>query len=117
MTLPPGKRFCPYHSHTAEHELYVVVSGRGEMRHPGGLEPMGPGDSFHFPPGEAHQVINSGTDPLVYYVIANNVLSDDCYYPDSDKVGALLDYSTRGVPWRGGVGTVHRGATDSNGDE
>ncbi len=85
VTLPPSKRFCPYHSHTAEHELYIVVSGAGEVRHPGGLEPIGPGDCFHFPPGEAHQLINSGADPLVYYVVANNAPVDDCYYPDSDK--------------------------------
>lgn len=85
VTLPPGKKFCPYHSHTAEHELYIVVSGTGEVRHPGGNEMIGAGDTIHFPPGEAHQMVNSGTEPLVYYVIANNVPSDDCYYPDSDK--------------------------------
>lgn len=55
------------------------------MRHPGGTEPIRAGDTFVFPPGEAHQLLNPSDVPLVYYVIANNVPSDDCYYPDSGK--------------------------------
>jgi hypothetical protein len=27
--IPPGKSYCPYHSHGAESELYLVISGRG----------------------------------------------------------------------------------------
>ena len=28
-TIPPGKAHCPYHYHTAQWEMYVVVSGTG----------------------------------------------------------------------------------------
>src|SRR5215471_14719795 len=30
--IPPGKSYCPYHSHGAESELYLVISGRGTIR-------------------------------------------------------------------------------------
>ena len=38
-----------------------------------------------FPPGEAHQLINTGSEDLVYYVIADNPQADVVFYPDSNK--------------------------------
>src|SRR6202043_1942195 len=32
VRIPKGKSYCPYHGHSAESELYVVVSGRGKVR-------------------------------------------------------------------------------------
>ena len=43
------------------------------------------GDAFLFGPGEAHQIINRGTEELSYYVIADNPFGTTCYYPDSKK--------------------------------
>ena len=93
VTLPPGARFCPYHSHSAETELYIVVSGRGQVRHPAGVDDLRAGDCVVFPPGEAHQLLcpEDAAGPLVYWVIANNVQpgTDVCYYPDSGKWAGL----------------------------
>jgi uncharacterized cupin superfamily protein len=83
--IPKGKSLCPYHSHSAESELYLAVSGTGRVRHKDGTTDVGAGDAFFFGPGEAHEVINSGNEDFVYYVIADNPLGDNCYYPDSDK--------------------------------
>ena len=83
--IPPGKSLCPYHSHSAESELYLVISGTGQVRHKAGLTDIGPNDSFFFGPGEAHQLTNTGKEDLVYYVVADNPLGDNCYYPDSGK--------------------------------
>lgn len=83
--VPPGKRHCPYHAHTAQTELYHIVSGSGKARHPGGLEELKAGDTIIFPPGEAHQIINDSEEPLAYWVIADNPPRDGAYYPDSDK--------------------------------
>ncbi len=95
VTLPPGSAFCPYHSHSAEWEHSIFVHGEGRVRHPCGVEPVGTGDHVLFAPGEAHQIWNEGTEPLVYYVVANNCEgSDNCYYPDSDKWA--LDFGQRG---------------------
>jgi uncharacterized cupin superfamily protein len=76
---------CPYHSHSAETELYLVVSGRGRVRDKEGWTDVEPGDAFFFGPGEAHQLANGGNDVFTYYVIADNPRGDSCFYPDSGK--------------------------------
>jgi len=83
--LPAGATRCPYHAHSAQWELYVVVSGNGKVRDENGWTEVGPGDAFLFQPREAHQIANAGTEDLVYYVVADNPLGEWCHYPDSDK--------------------------------
>src|SRR5437762_8756756 len=51
VRIPKGKSYCPYHSHSAESELYLVVSGRGSVRDKDGTTEAGPGDAFFFQPG------------------------------------------------------------------
>ena len=85
VRIPKGKSYCPYHGHSAETEFYLVVSGRGMVRHHDGTNEIGPGDCFFFPPGEAHQLMAAPDEDLVYYVIADNPRGDSCYYPDSGK--------------------------------
>jgi Uncharacterized conserved protein, contains double-stranded beta-helix domain len=85
VRIPPGKAFGLYHTHAAQWEFYVVIAGMGNVRHEGGVTEVRPGDAFVFAPREAHQLMNGGTEDFVYYVIADNPLSDSCYYPDSQK--------------------------------
>ena len=84
-TIPKGKSLCPYHSHSAESELYLVISGQGTIRDKDGRTKVAAGDAFFFGPGEAHQLGNEGEEDFVYYVIADNPRGDCCYYPDSSK--------------------------------
>ena len=83
--VPPGASYCPYHSESAQWELYLVISGRGEVRDASGLTEVAGGDAFLFKPGEAHQLSNRGPEDFIYYVIADNPVGDSCYYPDSGK--------------------------------
>ena len=85
VRIPTGKSYCPYHSHSAESELYVVISGRGKVRDKEGTKEVAAGDAFFFPPGEAHALSNAGEDDFVYYVVADNPRGDSCFYPDSGK--------------------------------
>lgn len=85
VSIPKGKLLCPYHSHSAESEFYLVVSGRGKVRDKNGWTEVGAGDAFFFGPGEAHQLGNTGEEDFVYYVIADNPRGDMCHYPDSGK--------------------------------
>jgi uncharacterized cupin superfamily protein len=85
VSIPKGKLLCPYHSHSSESELYLVVSGLGKIRDKDAWTEVGPGDVFFFGPGEAHQLANAGDDDFVYYVIADNPRGDSCFYPDSGK--------------------------------
>jgi uncharacterized cupin superfamily protein len=83
--LPPGKPMCPYHSHSAQWEMYLVISGKGSVRHKDGNTEAVAGDAFIFAPGEAHQLSNPGAEDFVYYVIADNPIGESGYYPDSGK--------------------------------
>ncbi len=91
VTIPKGKSLCPYHSHSAESELYLVVSGKGGIRDKGGMTIVTAGDAFFFGPGEAHQLTNAGEEDFVYYVIADNPRGDSCYYPDSGKFAVMKE--------------------------
>ena len=96
VRIPKGKFLCPYHAHAAESELYLVVSGCGNVRDKNGVTEVGLGDAFLFQPGEAHQLSNAGNEDFVYYVIADNPRSggatgDSCYYPDSGKWAVTKD--------------------------
>ncbi len=96
--VPPGMSRCPYHEHSSEWELYVVVSGRGIIRDAAGETEVMAGDAFVFKPGEPHEILNRGSEDFSYYVIANNPVGDTCYYPDSRKA----------VVWRRGSELISR---------
>jgi uncharacterized cupin superfamily protein len=85
LRVPPGKYPYPYHSHSAQWEFYHVISGKGLARHKDGNTPIEAGDAFIFRPGEAHQLINNGSEDLVVYVVADNPIGESGYYPDSKK--------------------------------
>ena len=86
VRLPPGRTNFPCHAHHVQWEFYLVVGGRGIVRRNERTFEVGEGDAFVQPPGTAHQIRNpSETEDLVYYVIADNPVSDPVYYPDSDK--------------------------------
>jgi uncharacterized cupin superfamily protein len=104
VSIPQGKSLCPYHSHSSESELYLVISGRGKVRDKDGWTEVEPGDAFFFGPGEAHQLSNAGEEDFVYYVIADNPRGDSCHYPDSGKFAV----------WKEGMDEVIVKATETD---
>ncbi len=98
VRIPKGKSYCPYHAHSAESELYLVISGRGSVRDKDGSRIVNAGDAFFFQPGEAHQLSSADDEDFVYYVIADNPRSggpsgDSCFYPDSGKWAVVKEGS------------------------
>ena len=85
VRVAPGQTPYVYHSHSAQWEMYHVISGKGIVRHEEGTTPIEPGDAFIFKPGEPHQLTNNGSEDLIVYVIADNPIGESCYYPDSNK--------------------------------
>jgi uncharacterized cupin superfamily protein len=83
--VPPGKCNFPYHAHSTQWELYLVLSGNGSVRHRNGTTEVVAGDVFIFGSNEPHQLINNGQEDFVYYVIADNPIGESSYYPDSGK--------------------------------
>lgn len=89
--LPPGKKSFPFHMHHVTEEALFVVSGSAKVRTPEGLTPIGPGDWVMFPPGDgAHQLINDGSEPLIYLALGVSTGVDIVEYPDSGKIASAI---------------------------
>jgi uncharacterized cupin superfamily protein len=90
--LAVGKKSFPFHMHYQTEEALYVISGTGKVRSSDGLHAIGPGDWVGFPPGTAaHQLINDGTEPLVYIGMSANPGGIDIVeYPDSGKVASSI---------------------------
>jgi uncharacterized cupin superfamily protein len=89
--VPPGAISFPFHYHCATEEALYVLSGTGTARIGDARVPVRPGDFIAFPagPDHAHQMINDGTEPLVYLCLSANPQKVDVVgYPDSGKVAA-----------------------------
>jgi uncharacterized cupin superfamily protein len=93
--LPPGKTSFPLHLHHVAEEALFVLSGTARVRTPEGEAEIGPGDYVSFPAGgPAHQLVNDGSEPLVYVGMSANAAGVDVVeYPDSGKVASAV-----GVP-------------------
>lgn len=88
--LPPGKVQCPFHSHRAEEEMFLILEGEGELRFGDERHPLRRHDVIACPPGgpeAAHQIINTGTETMRYLSLSTMSKVDVCEYPDSGKVG------------------------------
>jgi uncharacterized cupin superfamily protein len=85
--IPAGAAVCPHHAHLAQWELFLIRRGAGMIRVGAEQHPVRAGDCFIHPPGEAHQLVNSGPDEMEVLIIADNPQMDAFYYPDSDKWG------------------------------
>ncbi len=85
VQVPPGTRNWPIHQHSSQWEFYIVLSGQGVVHTLEESLSVSSGEAFLCPPETAHQVENTGDEPLLFYVIANNPDVDIIYYPHSDK--------------------------------
>lgn len=85
--VPPGAAVCPHHAHLVQWELFVVRRGTGTVRVGDERRTVRPGDCFLHPPGEAHQLLNTGAEELEVFIIADNPPLDGFWYPDSQKWG------------------------------
>ncbi|WP_342629329.1 cupin domain-containing protein [Nguyenibacter vanlangensis] len=101
--VPPGKRAFPFHSHQANEEMFLILSGHGEIRIGDARYPVRPNDVIACPPGgpaTAHQIINTGTEELRYLAVSTRISPEIAEYPDSGKFGVLSDMATdaQGAP-------------------
>jgi uncharacterized cupin superfamily protein len=88
--VPPGKAAFPFHHHYANEEHFFVLSGTGVLRHGAETHDVRKNDYVvHLPGGaeRAHQLINTGSEDLVYLAISSNTIPDVVGYPDSAKTG------------------------------
>ncbi len=86
--LPPGQALCPYH-YESDEEWLMVLDGAVSVRHPGGTDVLGPGDTTAFPVGPegAHKVFNASEDTVRFLMLSTKVDPAWAIYPDSNKIG------------------------------
>jgi uncharacterized cupin superfamily protein len=94
--LPAGERGWPLHYHTGNEEGFYVLAGEGRVRTgPEGevSHPVEPGDYVACPPDEcgAHQLVNTGEEPLRFLAVSTMNEPDVAVYPESDSVGIFVD--------------------------
>ena len=90
--LPPGKSQCPFHSHRAEEEMFLILEGEGELRFGAERYRIRKHDVIACPAGGpqvAHQIINTGNSDMRYLALSNLETVEVCEYPDSNKVGVF----------------------------
>lgn len=68
-------------------ELFVIQRGEGTVRVDHETHRIRTGDAFIHPPGEAHQLTNTGNTDLEVLIVADNPQLDAFHYPDSGKWG------------------------------
>lgn len=81
--LEAGACGVPFHSHSAQWEMFWILRGEPTVRTPEGTRVLRAGDIVLHPPGEAHQLTNTGSEPCEFYLIADNPLQDVWHYPDA----------------------------------
>ncbi|WP_430511276.1 cupin domain-containing protein [Pannonibacter phragmitetus] len=89
VEIPPGKKGWPYHSHLANDEMFVILSGSGTLRFGGEEFPVAAGDVVVCPAGgqeTAHQLLADTREPLRYLAVSSMHDPDIVEYPDSGKM-------------------------------
>ncbi len=86
--VSPGETACPFHVHHAEDEMFVILAGEGEYRFGERRYRVQAGDVLGAPLGGvdyAHQLFNTGSEPLRYLAISSLADLDVQQFPDSGK--------------------------------
>jgi mannose-6-phosphate isomerase-like protein (cupin superfamily) len=81
--LDPGARTAA-HYHPKCEEIYYILTGQGRMEIDGEMRTVARGDAIAIPPGQTHQITNTGSETLVFlcccapgYEHSDTVLVDD----------------------------------------
>jgi uncharacterized cupin superfamily protein len=92
--IPPQKASYPYHYHLRNEEVFYIISGNGILETPDGNKTISVGDIIVCPASEkgAHRIINtSHTEKLIYLDCDTLNSPEVVYYPNSDKVGIIIN--------------------------
>lgn len=68
LSLDPGASVGE-HTHAADEEVYVILSGRGRYRDDGVEVDAAPGDTFVTWRGHSHGIVNTGDEPLEFLAV------------------------------------------------
>ena len=86
--IAPGSAAFPFHNHRVNEEMFFVLEGGGELRLGSERLALRVGDFIACPPGDqetAHQIVNTGAQPLRFLAVSTVLDPEICEYPDSGK--------------------------------
>lgn len=97
--IDPHNFSAPYHYHSDEEELFLVLEGEAIVRRNNEFRKVGPGDLIFYQvgPDTAHNMYNHTDKPFKFLAISNDSKKDICHYPDSKKVSSESGYMQDGV--------------------
>ena len=82
VSIPPGKESFATHMHHSEEEWVYIISGSGTAEIGEGHYPVEAGDFMGFPPATvAHNLRNSGDEPLVYLMGGESLENEGADFP------------------------------------
>ena len=94
--IEPGKSAFPYHSHRVNEEMFFILEGEGTLRLGGKRHPIKAGDIIACPAGgpeTAHQITNTGAEPLRFLAVSTRLSPELAEYLDSGKFGVMAQYA------------------------
>lgn len=94
--VEPGKRAFPFHCHRVNEEMFFILAGEGQLRLGEDQHPIRSGDIIACPAGgpeTAHQIINTGSEPLRFLAVSTRKTPELAEYPDSGKFGVMAQYA------------------------
>jgi uncharacterized cupin superfamily protein len=94
--VPPGKTADAFHRHHVADEMFLILSGNGDYRLGDRRLPVRAGHCLGAPAGgEAHQLVNTGSEPLRYLAFSNNGAAEVIEYPESGRI--RIDVGSKGL--------------------
>ena len=84
--LAAGGASALRHAHSAQDEFVYILQGCATLVCDRGEFALTPGmcAGFRAGSGEAHQLLNRGTEPVLYLEVGDRSPGDDVFYPDDD---------------------------------
>lgn len=91
--LPPGAVSALRHAHSKQDEFIYILSGRPVLRTDAGETLLLPGmcAGFKAGTGDAHHLVNRGSEDVIYLEVGDRGAGDTGSYPDDDLKAALVD--------------------------
>ena len=85
--ISPGKMYIPYHFHTLNEEVFLILEGEATLRQDNQKRIVKKGELIFFETGPkgAHQLYNHSDKPVKYLDLVACKPGDVCEYPDSKK--------------------------------
>lgn len=91
--LQPGAVSSVRHAHTRQDEFIYILQGTPTLHTDSGMTVLAPGScaGFRAGSGDAHRLLNTSDEPVVYLEMGDRTTGDEASYPDDDLVARLVE--------------------------